>query len=81
MADKRNRGQAATRPSFRLVFRAEADRPDGPRPIERLRQLLKIAKRSLGLICVSCAEDLPAELPATDPALDVTRTEPPFAAR
>lgn len=65
-----------TRPSFRIVFRAEADMPAGPRPIERVRQLLKIAKRSLGLICTSCAEDLPAELPAPVPDLDSPRTEP-----
>jgi hypothetical protein len=42
--------------------------------------LLKHAKRSLGLICTSVSPDWPTDLPAPDPALDVERTEPPFAA-
>ncbi|HEX3314941.1 MAG TPA: hypothetical protein VHR72_08630 [Gemmataceae bacterium] len=67
-------------PQWVLAFRAEPNQPDGPDAAIRVRMLLKHAKRSLGLICTSVSPDWPTDLPAPDPALDVERTEPPFAA-
>jgi hypothetical protein len=62
-----------------MAFRPEPDQPDGPNAAQRVRMLLKHARRSLGLICTSVSPDVPSELPAPDLNLDVTRTEPPFA--
>jgi hypothetical protein len=73
-------GKALLESDWLVVFRPEPDRPDGPNAAQRMRQLLKYALRSQGLRCLRVAPGLPAELPAPDPALDVTRTEPPFVA-
>jgi hypothetical protein len=66
-------------PQWVMAFRAEPDEPNGPNAAQRVRHLLKHAKRSLGLICTGVSPDWPTPLPPLDPALDVERTEPSFA--
>ena len=70
------------RPGYWLTFRPEPDRPDGPTAAQRIRILLKHAKRSLGLICIGIGPELPphhgdgdppGELSQIDPSLEVPK--------
>lgn len=63
-----------------IAFRPLPDQPGGPNAIQRLRSLLKAALQSYGLKCITIAPGLPSELPAVEDALNVERSEPPFAA-
>ena len=64
-------GQVGT--DFVLSLRPEPSRPDGPTVEQRMRQLLKIAKRSFGFSCIRIGPDIPAELPPVEPSQDYRR--------
>lgn len=67
------------RPTYTLTLEPEPSRPDGPSIEQRLRLLLKAALRSYGFRCTGVVQDSPGKLPPAPPALDPTKTEPPFA--
>jgi hypothetical protein len=73
-------GKARIQTDYILALRPEPSRPDGPTVEQRMRMLLKVALRSYGFRCLSIGPDIPVDLPPPDPALDVTKTEPPFVA-